>query len=52
MSKDIDQKTVDQKIQRFLARKTPMRTLGKIIAGRLGLTQPRGMQSGISYERI
>ncbi len=53
MSKDIDQKIVDQKIHRFLARKSPLRTLSETIAYRLGLSQPRQHRRvGLTYERI
>lgn len=52
MNVNIDQKIIDQKIHRFLARKSPLRTLSETIAYHLRLDQPKRRRTGISYERI
>lgn len=50
-TEDIDQKTIDERIHKFMARKSPLRTFSKTIAD--WLLAPFGTKSrksGISYE--
>jgi hypothetical protein len=50
MTKTIDQHAVDEKINRFLARKSPQKTLSETIADKLIPIRLRKRKTGISYE--
>lgn len=53
MREKTNQDSIDERIHRFMARKTPMRTVSKTIADHL-VSEPKvvGAESGIYFERI
>jgi len=54
MSMTIDQDTVDARIHRFMARKSPLKTLSRTIADHLATAQPESRSRGIdiTYEQM
>jgi|GEM_PF-3143541 len=50
MNTTIDQHTIDERINRFLARKSSQRSVGDIITERLIPVQSRSRRTGIAYE--
>lgn len=50
MQSSLDQQIVDEKIHRFLARKSPLKTLSKTIAEHVIPIHLRKQRTGIAYE--